>query len=135
MHRSDVPVVIHTLVDQLGGPRVFAMAFRHMVYDVRDDDRTGVAASATFAIARSLVRDVPGRGTHVVVRLMSDDTYEVLLHRAPMTRQVLRGDPGRDVARVRDVHADRLREVIEGVTGLRLALGTMTRARISEVSP
>jgi len=126
---TDIPDVIRTIVDQLGGARIFAMAFRGMVYDTSEltPDRPASAgvAGATFAIARALVPSVPGRGTHVVIRLMVDDTYAVTLHRAPTTSQSMRGQSGRDVSAIEGVHAGELRGAVESMTSLALTLGTL----------
>lgn len=36
MSTIDIPTVIRTLLEHLGGPRIFAMAFRGMVYDTAE---------------------------------------------------------------------------------------------------
>ncbi len=125
----EIPDVVRTLIDQLGGGRIFAMAFRSMTYDTIEltPDRPASAgvAGVVLAIARALVRGVPERATHVIVNLMADDTYAVILHREPTPSESMRGKCGREVSRVDGVHAAQLRPAVERATGLLLTLGTL----------
>jgi len=124
--KNEIPAVIQTIVDQLGGPRVFAMAFDSMVYDTVDmttdrPESSGVAG-ASFSIARGLRRGTVGRATRVIVNLMPDDTYTVITWRAPTLRESMRGEFGEEVGRTSCVYADQLRAVVESATGLRMTL-------------
>lgn len=100
----------NTAIAQLGGNRIFAMAF---------DARGAVARadSLTLRIARSLVRCIPGKATHLVIELEPSDTYRVTLLRVGKLDAI-----GTTVAEIAGVYADMLRGVVEDMTGLRLSL-------------
>lgn len=104
---------IETTIAQLGGRRIFVMAFD--ARGTRHNENT-----LTLAIARSLVRGVPGKATHVHIVLGSNDTYEVSLVRYPRNSVI-----GATVAKYEGVYCDSLRAVVESMTGLRMTLGTM----------
>jgi len=122
---TTIPATITTIITQLGGPRIFAIAFASSVYDAAPAD--GVA-SVTFHIAKPLVKSVRGKATHVTVTLESNDTYTVVAQRVPTARQMLAGQDVTETGRMERVHADVLRTTVEGMTGLALTLGTMAAA-------
>lgn len=112
---DEIPGRIRTIIAQLGGAQIFAMAFTGSTYDVRN------CPTLTLKIAPALVRMVPTKATHVVVRLETSDTYTVLLVREGK----LRGGkytPPKTVATRDDVYGDCLRRVVEDATGLRMGL-------------
>jgi hypothetical protein len=112
-----IPATIQTIIDQLGGARIFAMAFSSMSYDdsPKQDD---VEARAMFKVA------VGGANKAVVVELMTDDTYRVQFVKSPTVKQILGGaDPGPKVLFEREgVYANNLRSLVETMTGLYLTL-------------
>jgi hypothetical protein len=120
---NETPDRIATICHQLGGQRIFAMAFQYATYD-------NAGNSATFHIAKALVRNAKGKTTHVTVTLASDDTYTVIAQRVPTARQWARGlEIGIvETGRLDGVHADSLRGVVESMTGLLLTLGSMGAA-------
>lgn len=98
--------VADTILEQLGGSRVFAMAF--------DAARSSYGPNMIqLKIARGL--RAKERATHVIIRLEADDRYTVEVHR--ITKAV-----GMLTAYTEGVYADQLRSLIEEHTGLRLAL-------------
>jgi hypothetical protein len=99
-----------TVIAQLGGVRIFAMAFASSTYGYQGD-----AVSVVFKIAPALVRGTKGRATHVTVQLQADDTYTV------WTSRVTRRDCSQGEV-LSFVYADQLRSVVESMTGLRLSL-------------
>lgn len=76
-----IPATISTIIDQLGGARIFVMAFASSVYD---------ADSITLHVAKPLVKNVKGKATHVTVTLADDDTYTVVAQRVPTARQMIK---------------------------------------------
>lgn len=99
--------VTDEIVRQLGGNRIFAMAFAfHANGDGRGND------GATLYVAPSARKMVRGRGQIVRVTLTAADTYTVRLVRKD----------GTAVAEVSDVYAAELRETVEAMTRLRLSL-------------
>jgi len=115
-----VPSVVQTMIDQLGGRRIFAMAFASCVYDTVDitADRPvdqGVAG-LSLRIAPALVKNVKGRATHVVVTLGHNDLYTVKAIRCRAGVQTV-------TAEFDMVYGDQLRTVTESATGLTLTLG------------
>lgn len=96
-------------IQQLGGMRIFAMAFKAPAM---------VAEHAvTFRIAPGLSRLTQGRATHVRVTLAPTDLYGIELIR------VSRSEPAGRVLEQRDhVDAASLARTVEAVTGLRLSL-------------
>lgn len=109
--------MIRTMIDQLGGQRIFAMAFEGFVYSTADTDNNGEhppgkgPAGISLSIAHGLRRMV--KATHVVIELEDDDTYTVELHRVSAKYQT-GSDKLRETFRV---YADQLRSVVEGMTG------------------
>lgn len=101
--------VADTILAQLGGARVFAMAF--------DAGRSSYGANViTLRIATGL--KATGRATHVVIRLEAGDTYTVETHRIPRSARV-----APEVLYYQEgVYADSLRMIVEDQTGLRLSL-------------
>ncbi len=107
---TETPTEITTIVDQLGGRRIFAMAFARVVYAMRP------SPEATFHVAKSLVRNVKGKATHVIVTL-TDDRYDVCAVRvAPRSCAAV------TVEEVAGVYGDQLRATVEAMTGLALSL-------------
>lgn len=109
--------VAETIIAQLGGRKIFAMAF---------DARRSLSneSGVTLPIARALVRSAKGRATHVTIKLNAFDTYDVETMRYP--RLAVEGEV---VGYTEGVHADSLRAVVEEHTGLKLSLGTMGGAK------
>lgn len=102
-----LPTTIDTIIAQLGGPRIFAMAFTASTYDVKADP------TITFKIAPSLTR---GRNmTHVRVTLTPADTYTVEILK-------VRGRTVKTVGLLHDVYTDMLKPAVEANTGLYLSL-------------
>lgn len=103
--------VADTILEQLGGARVFAMAF--------DQARSSYGPNMiTLRIASGLVARIPGmkeRATHLIIRLEAGDTYTVEVHRS--THAI-----GMVLGYYEGVHADQLRALVEDRTGLRLSL-------------
>lgn len=98
--------VADTILEQLGGARVFAMAF--------DAARSVYGPNMIqLKIARGL--RAKDRATHVIIRLEADDRYTLEVHR--ITRAL-----GALTAYHEGVYADQLRPLIEADTGLRLSL-------------
>lgn len=101
------------IISQLGGPRIFAMAFKHATYS---DTRV------TLSIAKGLQghKAKGSKITHVRVTLDPTDTYTVeFLYVVP------RGSRVGDVLTIRsekDVYADGLKPLVENTTRLRLSL-------------
>lgn len=107
-----IPQQIADIYAHIGGNRAMAMAFSAWCYSSQD-------VSATFTVAPVLRRSTRDRVTHVRVTLEPSDTYRVEFLRVTASRDVV------DVAVLGEVHADGLRILIEGRTGLKLSLGTM----------
>ncbi len=105
----------NTVIEQLGGKRIFAMAFESATHD---------DTSVTFRIARGLARSmgkhkVTGRKpTHVRVTLEPSDTYtvEVLSVNVKADEMVVTNSS------LPMVYGDQLAAVVEMNTGLRLSL-------------
>lgn len=123
-----VPSPISTVIDLLGGPRIFAIPFHSATYDGRAARRvrplcapgtrlpTVGVTSALLTISRSLVSHVPGQATHVIIVVMRDGTYAVILRRASP-----RNRAGVLVARIDGVCAEDLRATVERMSGLLLS--------------
>jgi hypothetical protein len=108
---TETPTEILTIVDQLGGRRIFAMAFTRVAYAMRP------SPEATFHVARTLVRGTKGKATHVIVTLTPDDLYDVRAVRvAPRSCVAV------TVEEVAGVFGDQLRATVESMTGLALSL-------------
>lgn len=107
-----IPQQIADIYAHVGGNRAIAMAFSTWCYSPQD-------VNATFTVAPGLRRSTRDRITHVRVTLESSDTYRVEFLRVTVSRDVV------EVAVFGEVHADDLRTLIEGRTGLKLSLGTM----------
>ena len=98
-----------TVISQLGGQKIFAMAFNRAVYGEAD---------VTFHVAPRLKAN--DSISHVRVSLLPSDTYRVEFISIPK-----RGTRKWDVITVDDVsfvHADSLKHLVENRTGLRLSL-------------
>lgn len=98
--------VAATIVAQMGGPKIFAMAFKRAVCDEN---------SITFEVAPGLKRGA--KCTHVRVTLMPSDTYRVEFLKVGKF----------DVTPVKfgvydDVYCDTLKSLVEEKTGLYLSL-------------
>lgn len=127
---NQTPAVIQDMITQLGGQRIFAMAFSSCVYSVAGADpfppSSAGAAGLSLEIARPLRKMTTGKATKVLVTLEHDDTYTVKLWKAPTAAQCARGEfEGVYLATERMVYADTLRATVERMTGLMLTLGTM----------
>lgn len=108
---SKTPYEIEAIIEQMGGKRIFAMAFTGSAYEVSPKP------AITFRIAPGLVRSVPGRLTHVKVTLEPSDTYTVEFLRCGKF----------DVTAVKcgvyqDIYCDGLKSLVEEKTGLALSL-------------
>lgn len=104
--------IADTILAQLGGGRIFAMAF--------DAKRSSYAPNTLkLAIAKPLVRGTKEHATHVIIRLEASDTYTVEIHRVekPTSRR-----ESAVVAYREMVYAEDLRRLIEAETGLALSL-------------
>jgi len=104
--------VTDTIIEQLGGRQIFAMAFRHALTTEN---------SITFHVAKGLKTTNRIDRVHVAYDVASD-TYSVGFHR--YNRKVY------DLVTIRQVegvYADMLRGLVESETGLRMTLGTCTR--------
>ncbi len=106
---TDASLIAHTIVQQLGGPRIFAMAFKQAVHGERD---------VTFHVARGL--KTANKCTHITIALEADDTYTVTF-----IKVARRGMDVTEIDVVGMVLASELRPLIEQTTGLYLTLGTM----------
>jgi hypothetical protein len=129
MANANLPIEIAQMIEQLGGRRIFAMAFTSCVYSVASDDDAQCpadrAACLSLEIARPLRKTARG-AAKVIVVLEWDDTYTVKLWKAPTAAESQRGEhEGRYLDEQRPVYADQLRDVVERMTGLLLSLGTM----------
>lgn len=101
------PQFVTDVIAQMGGPRIFAMAFDACAYDQK-------ATSVTFRLAKGLRRKL----THVRVTVMPTDTYKVEFLKVP-TKNVL---DQKVVSEIDDVYCDVLKTVVEKGTGLYLSL-------------
>lgn len=96
-----------TTIAQLGGRRIFAMAF-----DARMTSATEIAL--TLRVARALQK---GAKAHAVtITLAADDTYTVTATRGR------RGGHVDEVGSCEGVYCDQLRGTVERLTGLYLSL-------------
>jgi hypothetical protein len=102
-----------TVTAQLGGQKIFAMAFERCVYST---------LAATYHVARGL--KAHGRIRWVRVTLTPADTYTV-----EFLAWNARAGQVKTVAEFSDVYAYALRDLVESQTGLRMTLGTLDRAR------
>lgn len=129
---NQTPAVIQDMIAQLGGQRIFAMAFSSCVYSVASDETGGErpgglsgSAGLSLEIARPLRKLAKG-AAKVIVTLEWDDTYTVKLWKAPTAAESRRGEfEGKYLGEERMVYADTLRATVESMTGLMLSLGTM----------
>lgn len=105
----ETPDSIAAIITQLGGARIFAMAFSHATYDGSD-----ATPAVTLHVPKTLkARD---RVRWVRITLEPSDTYRV---------EFLANSKSKGPHAVRDrelVHADQLRQVVEHGTGLALAI-------------
>jgi hypothetical protein len=116
MSNNKLPWTIEAILRQLGGHKIFAMAFKTSTYD--EDPPT-----LTLHIANGLRRSVGA--THVIVKLDPSDTYTV---QVVMWRNG--ANPGATVVKeMSDVYAENLRSTVESLTGLRLSMGTLSQAQ------
>jgi hypothetical protein len=99
------------ILNQLGGNRIFAMAFQAPALTTEN--------SVTLRVAPALRRLTREKPTHVVVRLEANDTYTVEVHRAekPTSRR-----DSEVISYQEMVYADNLKQHVEAATGLRLSL-------------
>lgn len=116
---NSIPAEITTIIDQLGGAQIFAMAFYQSAYDMAPAEGK---VNITLHIAKPLTRG-RGKPTHVTVTLMSDDTYTVLVQRVPSVSQFCKGAETVEIGRQDLVHVDSLRATVKSLTGLDLTLG------------
>lgn len=123
------PAIINTILEQLGGRKIFAMAFASATSGVtfpskeeRDAGKQFGDPCLTLKIAPALVKGTLNKATHVAVTLDPSDTYSVTCYR--ITKRGLDVKP---TATVSGVYADCLRETVELMTGLALTLGTCGR--------
>lgn len=104
---TKTPDTIATIIAQLGGARIFAMAFKDSAYSVTPNP------SLTLRVAPSLKK--AAKCTHVRVTLMPSDTYKVEF------LKVAKYDVT-TVSEFDDVYCDMLKELVEEKTGLYLSL-------------
>lgn len=99
-----------TTIQQLGGGKIFAMAFdrREVIGGDRD---------LRLKIAHALTRLIPGKPTHVLITLADDDTYTVDLVKVDRKVGALV-----KLATTEMVYDDSLKTTVESMTGLRLSL-------------
>ena len=109
---STIPTIAATILEQLGGQKIFAMAFERALYDA--------SGTVTLHVAKSLRRMARDKISHVTVGLHApSDTYVVTFWNKRGTNVVESVD---------FVTADCLRTLVEGRTGLALSLGTCNAA-------
>jgi hypothetical protein len=101
------PFQVTEIIAQLGGPKIFAMAFKSCAY------ATSPKTQVTFAVAPALKR--AAKCSHVRVTLDPSDTYTVEF------LKVAKFDC-KTVSEVGDVYCDQLKELVEKTTGLYLSL-------------
>jgi hypothetical protein len=101
------PYEVQTLIAQMGGPKIFAMAFKSCAYAVSPN------LQVTFAVAPALKR--AAKCSHVRVTLDPSDTYTVEILN-------VRGATTKTVSETQGVYCDMLKELDEGKTGLYLSL-------------
>lgn len=109
MNIDHIRCMHETVIAQLGGQKIFAMAFNRAVYG---------ESEVTFHVAPRLKTN--NQISHVRVSLLPSDTYRVEFLYIPK-----RGARKWDVITVDDVSgvfADSLTDLVEGRTGLRLSL-------------
>lgn len=103
---------IPTVIEHLGGNRIFAMAFAHHF--------ASAAGGVCLKIAPGL--RATGRATHVRITLTARDTYDVEVCRFAKRATLSTVGGSQVVGYVEDVHADHLKRTVESMTGLRLSL-------------
>ena len=117
--------VAEMIIEQLGGRRIFAMAFdQHATIAIPyGHEALGIGMREPGVILR-VARALKPR-TYVAVSLLADDTYRVQVFRLG------KGPLGdfQVIDELRGLYADGLREAVERMTGLALTLGTMGGAR------
>lgn len=101
------PYEIQAIIEQMGGRKIFAMAFKSCAYAVTPKP------SVTFLVAPSLKK--AAKCTHVRVTLEPSDTYKVEFVK-------VRGTTAKTIREVADVYCDQLKELVEKSTGLYLSL-------------
>jgi hypothetical protein len=101
------PFQVKEIIAQMGGNRIFSMAFKSCAY------ATSPNISVTFVIAAALKR--AAKMSHVRVTLMPSDTYKVEFIN-------VRGTNVKTVAEADDIYCDQLKELVEQKTGLYLSL-------------
>lgn len=113
----DTHPVTSTIIAQLGGARIFRLAFSRAVVDEH-------RGAVTLEIAGALVRLVPGRASHVRVTLdAGSDTYNVELVRiGKLDKRTLEIPPPVVTASQDGVYCDVLASTVERMTGLYLKL-------------
>lgn len=99
---------INTTIQQMGGRRIFAMAF---------DAKNTIAYTDALMlkVAPALLRTMSTKVSHVRVTLAADDTYTV-------ETSYTRGLKTAQVGKTEMVYGDQLASVVESMTGLRLSL-------------
>lgn len=121
-----VPAEIVTMIEQLGGQQIFAMAFDRAVHaGCGADERPDNSPRVTLHVARGL--KVARAIRWVKIELdRATDTYTVTFH--SWSRRAMHENTWDDLTRTL-VHADQLRAVVESATGLRMTLGAMQAVR------
>jgi hypothetical protein len=109
MEQIECPAVHQNIIAQLGGVRIFAMAFKFGAYDEK---------SITLHVAAGLKAN--DKITHVTITLDPTDTYTVDFVRIP--KRGARAYETILVESVSFVHAPELKNLVERRTGLRLSL-------------
>jgi len=104
---SNMPNEIAAIIEQMGGRKIFAMAFNSSAY------ATSPKPYITFSIAPSLRR--AAKCTHVRVTLEPSDTYKVEFLK-------VRGVECKTVYETDDIYCDGLKGLVERKTGLYLSL-------------
>ncbi len=109
-----LPYQIEQMIEQLGGPIIFRMAFAGSAYETPDALDRG-KYSLTLKVDGSLSRS-RGVPTHVKVTLEPSDTYTVETYK-------IRGAKSTLLDARADVYCDTLQDTVEKMTGLALSLG------------
>ncbi len=110
---TNLPDTIAAMFEQLGGRKIFAMAFSGSAYS------TSPVPELVLNIATALRRGAKGKATTVVVTLDPSDTYTVKTLRVGTART---GYATKTLETCEGIYCDMLRECVEGMTGLALSL-------------
>ncbi len=107
----NAPYQVTEIIAQLGGPKIFAMAFKSFAY------ATSPKVQVTFLVAPSLKR--AANCSHVRVTLEPSDTYKVEFLKVTGTYYERKCST---VYETEDIYCDMLKGLVEQKTGLYLSL-------------